>query len=141
MMRKIHPFALGSIAAGLVTGGVAGSAALALHAIVLLALGLGAGAGIAALVCWRWPGLSAAAWKLWPMAVITNPLFMAGVYWTIDKLDCVLSRARSWDCMFADFGPILAGLCLIPPTAGLVVRFVASRFPAFRFLSPDRGRG
>lgn len=122
-MRRFHPFATGSVLAGLVVGGVAGTAVLNLKAIVMLALFMALGAAIAALVCWRWPGLAAPAWKLWPMAIVTNPLFLVGVYWTIDQVDCLFRGARGWDCMFAAFGPILAGLCVIPPAVGLAVRW------------------
>ena len=128
-VRRLHPFTLGSVLAGL-----AGTAVLNLKAIALLALFLAAGAAIAALVCARWPGLSAPAWKLWPMAAVTNPLFMVGVYWSIDQHHCLFRAARGWDCMFAAFGPILAGLCLIPPAVGLAVRFFA-----LEFLSPAHG--
>jgi hypothetical protein len=127
---------VGSVLAGLVVGGVPGSMALNLQAVVGLALVMAGGAAIAALVCWRWPGLAAPAWKLWPVAVVTNPLFMIGVYWSIDEYECLFRRPRSgWDCMFSDFGPILAGLCLIPPAVGLVVRFFS-----FKFLSATKGR-
>jgi len=130
-MRRLHPFTLGSVLAGLVVGGLAGTVVLNLKAIALLALFLAAGAAIAALVCARWPGLSAPAWKLWPMAAVTNPLFMVGVYWSIDQRECLFRAARGWDCMFAAFGPILAALCLLPPAVGVVARFLV-----FRFLSP-----
>ena len=122
-MRRLHPFAVGSVLAGLVVGGVAGTAVLNLKAIAMLALFMAAGAAIAALVCRRWPGLAAPAWKLWPMAVVTNPLFMVGVYWTIDQYECLLRRSRGWDCLFADFGWMLAALCLLPPAVGLAVRW------------------
>jgi hypothetical protein len=136
-MRRLHPFVVGSVLGGLVIGGVPGSAALNLQATVGLALVMAGGAAIAALVCWRWPGLAAPAWKLWPVAVLANPLFMIGVYWTIDEWECLFRRTRSgWDCLFSDFAPILAGLCLIPPVVGLVVRFIA-----VKFLSPARRRG
>jgi hypothetical protein len=121
-LRRLHPFALGSITAAVVVGVAAGPVVLNLRAIVVLALLMAGGAAIAALVCWRWPGLSAPAWKLWPTMTLTNPMFVVGVIWTIDRFECVLSRARSWDCMFADFGPILAGLCLLPPIGGFVWR-------------------
>jgi len=122
-MRHLHPFAAGSVLAALVVGGVAGTVALNPKAIVMLALFMAAGAAIAALVCRRWPGLAAPAWKLWPMAVVTNPLFMVGVYWTIDQYDCLLGRSRGWDCLFAEFGPVLAALCLLPPAVGLATRW------------------
>ncbi|WP_395712020.1 hypothetical protein [Reyranella sp.] len=115
-MRRLHPFAAGSVLAGLAVGGMAGTAVLNLRAIVMLALFMAAGAAIAALVCRRWPGLAAPAWKLWPTAVVTNPLFMVGVYWTIDQYECLLRRSRGgWDCLFSDFGWMLAALCLLPP--------------------------
>lgn len=122
-MRRLHPFAVGSVLAGLAVGGVAGTVALNARAIVMLALFMAAGAAVAALVCRRWPGLAAPAWALWPMSVITNPLFMIGVYWTIDQRACLLRRSPGWDCMFADFGWILATLCLLPPAVGLAVRW------------------
>lgn len=126
-MRRLHPFALGSVVAALVAGGVVGTAALNLRAIVVFALFMAGGAAIAALVCWRWPGLSAPAWKLWPAAIVTNPLFLVGVYWSIDQYDCLLGHTRGWDCMFATFGPILAGLCVLPPVAGLALRWWRAR--------------
>jgi hypothetical protein len=126
-MRRIHPFVLGSMLAGLVLGGVAGTAVLNLRAIVAFALLMAAGAGVAALVCRRWPGLAAPAWKLWPVAAIANPLFLAGIAWSIDQWGCLVGRVRGWDCLLAELAPALVLLCLIPPAAGLALRWWRGR--------------
>ncbi|MFO1162331.1 MAG: hypothetical protein U1E60_26070 [Reyranellaceae bacterium] len=124
-MRRFHPFVVGSVLAGLAVGGVAGSEVLNRWAVVTFGATSGACAALAALVCWRWPGLSAPAWKLWPMATITNPLFLIGVYWSIDEYECLLRLKRGWDCMLTDLAPALAGIALVPPTAGLLLRFLS----------------
>ena len=120
-MKRIDPFAFGHVIAALVAGAVAG-AFLDLTAVMVFSSVLAASAIVSALVCWRWPGFAAAAWKLWLIGVLANPLFLAAVAFSIEQYECLVGRKTGWNCMFSDLGPMVAGMCLLPPIGGLLWR-------------------
>jgi hypothetical protein len=120
-MKRIDPFALGHVIAALVAGAVAGSF-LDLKAVLVFSSVLAASAIVSALVCWWWPGFTAAAWKLWLIGILANPLFLAAVAFSIDQYECLLGRKTGWNCMFSDLGPKVACMCLLPPIGGLLWR-------------------
>ena len=120
-MKRIDPFALGHVIAALVAGAVAG-AFLDLKAVLVFSSVLAASAIVSALVCWRWPGFTAAAWRLWLIGVLANPLFLAAVAFSIDQYECLVGWKTGWNCMFFDLGPKVAGMCLLPPIGGLLWR-------------------
>jgi hypothetical protein len=115
-------FALAMIASALLIGVLAGTAVLNLQGTVLFAAAMATGAAVAAVVCSRWPGLEAAAWKLWPTAVLTNPVFLVAAGYSIDQYECLVGETTGWSCMFSELVPAVCALSLIPPSIGLVVR-------------------
>jgi hypothetical protein len=119
---RLNVFVCGMLGGALLIAAAAGTVVLNLRGTLLFAAIMLAGAAIAAFVSAWWPGLGAAAWKLWPSAVLANPVFLIGVGYSIDQYECVVGESTSWDCMFTSFGLIVSGLCLVPPTIGLVLR-------------------
>lgn len=124
-MRRIPPFVYGSVIGGLITGIVAG-AFLDLKAVAIFSAVLAANAAIVSLVCWWKPGFEATAWKLWLMAALANPLMLTALGFTIDQYECLVGSKTGWNCMFATIGPLAAGICLIPPTVGVLVRWLVA---------------
>lgn len=129
-MKRVAPFVLGHVIAAFVAGAIVG-AFLDLRAVATFSSILAAGAAVSALVCWRWPGFAAAAWKLWLIGVLANPLFVLATAISIDEYECLLRRRTGWNCMFTDLGPMIAGICLLPPIGGLLwQRWKRRRAPA-----------
>ena len=120
-MKRIAPFVFGHVMGALAAGAVAG-AFLDLEAVLVFSSVLAASAVVSAVVCWRWPGFDAAAWKLWLVGVIANPMFLAAVAFSVDQYECLIGRKTGWNCMFSDLGPMVAGMCLLPPIGGLLWR-------------------
>jgi hypothetical protein len=108
-------------------GALGGSLVLSLEAIVAFALGMAIGAAIAAFACNRWPGLAAPAWKLWPAAVLFNPMFLLGAGDSMANWECLVGKTTGWSCLFTDLGPMLCALGLVPPSLGLIARWWATR--------------
>ncbi len=117
------PFAYGMVGSAFVVGAIAGTLVLSLRGIVSLSASMAVGAAIAVLVCSWWPTQRAPAWKLWPAAVLFNPMFLIGAAYTIANYECFVGRATGWDCLLVDLGPFLCELCLIPPLFGLMLRW------------------
>ncbi|MFI5002753.1 MAG: hypothetical protein ACHQK9_22945 [Reyranellales bacterium] len=125
-MRRIPPFVYGQVGGALIVGAVAG-AFLDLKAVMVFSSVLGGAAAVSALVCWRYPGFSAAGWKLWLAGVVANPLFLVAVADSIDEYQCLLGWRSGWSCLFSDVGPQAAGLCLLPPVLGLALHRLMAR--------------
>lgn len=125
-MRRIPSFVYGNVIGGLIAGIVAG-AFLDLKAVAIFSTVLAANAAIVSLVCWWKPGFEAAAWKLWLMATLVNPLMLLALGFTIEQYECLVGGKTGWNCMFAGIGPLVAGICLVPPLAGLALRWWTSR--------------
>jgi hypothetical protein len=125
-VRRIPSFVYGNVIGGLITGIVAG-AFLDLKAVVIFSTLLAANAAIVSLICWWRPGFEAAAWKLWLMATFANPLMLAALGFTIDQYECLIGSRTGWNCLFAGIGPLVAGVCLVPPVVGLFLRWWTSR--------------
>ncbi len=123
---KVHPFILGDIGGALVAGAIAGVFFDEVAVVVFAAI-LAGNASIGALVCWWRPGLEAAAWKLWLMATVANPLLIAGVVWSAIQYDCLVGKESGWNCMFAEVGPFAAGMSLLPPILGMAVLLASRR--------------
>jgi hypothetical protein len=121
-VRRIHPFVYGHVIGALIAGAVAG-AFLDWTAVASFAGVLAANAVIVSLICWWWPGFEAAGWKLWLAATFANPLMLSAIGFSIDQYDCLIGRRTGWNCLFADAGPLVAGMCLVPPVIGLAVRW------------------
>jgi hypothetical protein len=76
LLERIPPFVTGQVA-GAVTMGLAthllnGAYFINLDWVVLMSMG----PVVSALVCWRWPGPDAPAWKLLPVALLANPMML-----------------------------------------------------------------
>jgi hypothetical protein len=123
MMRAPPPFALGQVVGALVIGGVAGSF-LDAHAIMTFGIVMTLSAAASALVCRWWPGYAAPGWRLWLAGVVSNPLFIVALAFSIDSYECLLGKRTGWDCIFSDVGPMVAGVCLLPPLFGVAVRWL-----------------
>src|SRR2546422_408173 len=96
LVKRIHPFVWGHIAAALIVGGGVG-AALDAQAAIMGAIMLMAGAVISSTFCWWKPGLDAPAWKLIPVAILANPLMLAALgYLLFIDFDCVIGNRRGW---------------------------------------------
>jgi hypothetical protein len=122
-MRPIHPFAVGHVTAGLVIGAVAGLP-LPNPMMVLIGAGaLGGSAVVSSTVCWWRPGFHAAAWKLWLVAVLASPLMLVALGFMLADWQCLAGMRRGWDCLGAALAIIVAGLCLLPPFGGLLLRW------------------
>lgn len=120
-MRALSPFAIGQIVGALVVGVVAGSLIGAVLTVAVLML---LGAAASATVCRFSPGYDAAGWRLWLTGVVANPLVIVVIGFSIDEYDCYLGNRSGWSCMFADVGPMVAGLCLLPPLFGVGLRWL-----------------
>jgi hypothetical protein len=125
-MSRFHPFTSGNVVGALIVGVVAGSVALNLTALLVFALAMAVGAAVATWICSRWPGLSAPAWKLWPIAVLANPVFLAAAAYSVAEYECLIGRRSGWSCLLVDLIPMLAGICAVPPLIGLAARWWAS---------------
>jgi hypothetical protein len=99
---------------------------LNLMAVVAFSACLALGATVSAFVCrWR-PGFGAAGWKLWIVGSVANPLVLAAAAFSASEYECLLGRKTGWDCLFAEIGPFVTGLGLLPSLAGLLARWWAS---------------
>src|SRR4051812_28984543 len=122
-MRVLSPFPCGQILGALLIGAVGGSF-LDLKAIFIFAVAMGIGAAASAMVC-RWsPGYDAAAWRLWLTGALGNPLLLVALGFSIEEYECLLGRRTGWNCMFSDIGPLVTGVCLLPPLLGLALRWL-----------------
>ena len=119
-----HPFALGQVIGAAVVGSVTGTF-FDWVAVAVFSAGLAAGATVSAIICrWR-PGFGAAGWKLWVVGSLANPLVLAAAVFSASEYECLLGWKTGWGCMFADIGPFVTGLGLLPPLAGLLTRWCA----------------
>jgi hypothetical protein len=128
-MKYVHPFVYGHVVGAFCAGAVAGTF-LDLRAVMVFSSVLAASAVVSALVCWRWPGFAADGWKLWLTGCLANPLFLAAIAFSADQYECLLGRHTGWNCLFSDAGPLVAGMCLLPPLGGLLWRWWRRRSPA-----------
>jgi hypothetical protein len=88
------------------------------RAIFTFAIAMAVGAAASAMVCRWWPGYDAPGWALWLTGAIANPLLLVALGFSIDRYDCLLGKRTGWDCMFSDIGPMVVGVCLLPPLVG-----------------------
>lgn len=127
-MKRIHPFVLGQIAAGLIVGASVG-ATLDVQAAIMGGIALMAGAVISSTFCWWKPGLDAPAWQLIPVAMLANPLMLVALGFMVVDIDCVLGTKRGWNCLGAAIAIIVVGVCLAPPFGGWLWRWWKRRSP------------
>lgn len=128
-MRRLSPFVVGQVLGALLIGAIGGSF-LDLRAIFTFAIAMAVGAAASAIVCRWWPGYDAAGWRLWLTGALANPLLLVALGFSVDSYECLLGKRTGWNCMFADIGPLVAGICLLPPLLGLAVRWLLRRTSA-----------
>jgi hypothetical protein len=128
-VRRLSPFVLGQVLGALLIGAVGGSF-LDLRAIFTFAIAMAVGASASAIVCRWWPGYDAAGWRLWLTGALANPLLLVALGFSVDSYECLLGKRTGWNCMFADIGPLVAGICLLPPLLGLAARWLWRRTSA-----------
>ena len=97
LVKRIHPFVWGHIAAAVIAGASVG-ATLDAQAAIMGAIMLAAGAVISSTICWWKPGLDAPAWQL-------------------------IGNRRGWNCLGMAIAVMVAGVCLVPPFGGRLWRW------------------
>jgi hypothetical protein len=121
-MLRIHPFVMGHLIGAVMTGAIAG-AFINPQAAFIGALALFGGALVSSFVCQWWPGVEAAAWRLWLAAVFTNPVVIAALGFMAVDWECLAGVRRGWHCLTAVMAMLVVGLCLLPPVGGLLWRW------------------
>jgi cell division protein FtsX len=121
-MLRIHPFVMGHLIGAVMTGAIAG-AFIGPQAAFMAALILLAGAVASCLICQWWPGVEAPVWKLWPVAVLANPVLIASFGFMVVDWECVAGTRRGLNCLPVAMAMVTAGLCLLPPVGGLLWRW------------------
>lgn len=121
-MQNIHPFVLGHVVGAALVGAVAGPL-IESRAAIIVAVSLVGGALVSSLVCRWWPGWDAAAWKLWPVAVLANPATLTALGFLVGDWQCVVGLRGGWNCLTAAVALVTAGFCLLPSVGGLLWRW------------------
>jgi hypothetical protein len=125
-MRAVSPFVYGQVLGALVIGAVGGSF-IDGKAIFTFAIAMAIGAAASAMVCRWWPGFDGRAWQLWLTGALANPLLLVALGFAIEEYDCLLGKRTGWNCMFSDIGPMVVGVCLLPPLLGIALRWLWGR--------------
>ncbi len=124
--RRIPSFIWGHVLGALLLGLTSG-AFLNFPAVMKFSGAMVLGALVSGLVCWRWPGVAGPGWQLWLVGWAANPLFLGSAFFVYQDFDCLLGTKKGWDCIIPAIGPMIMGLCLVPPMIGLVVRWLPRR--------------
>lgn len=122
-MKRLPSFVVGQVVGALVIGAAAG-AFLDMLAVMTFGIGMMLGAAVSALACRWWPGYAAPGWRLWLAGSLANPLLLGALGLSLQDYECLLGQKTGWSCMFADVGPMVAGVCLIPPLLGVGLRWL-----------------
>ena len=102
---RLNSFAVGNVLGAIAIGAAIGSFE-DWRAIALCIAIMGGNAIVSSLICWRWPGLDAPWWQLWPMATFVHPLMLTAVAWSFDQWDCLTRVRGGFGCMLAFLGPL-----------------------------------
>ena len=122
-MRAVSPFVYGQVLGALVIGAIGGSF-IDGKAIFTFAIAMAIGASASAMVCRWWPGFDAPGWRLWLTGALGNPLLLVALAFSVEEYECLLGKRTGWNCMFSDIGPLVVGVCLLPPLLGLGLRWL-----------------
>jgi hypothetical protein len=114
-------FAVGQVLGALLIGAL-GGAFVNVSSILSFAIAMGVGALASAFICRIWPGLQGPGWQLWLVGALANPLLLVALFFAADAANCVIGSAKGPACLFGDIGPLVAGVCLLPPLFGLAAR-------------------
>ena len=122
-MRSAVPFVFGHVVGALLIGAVGGalinSASIASFSVIMTVA-----AAASATVCKWLPGYDAPWWQLWLAGAGTNPLLLVALSFSLDAADCVAGARKGPACLFSDIGPLVVGVCLLPPLFGLGLRWL-----------------
>jgi len=125
-MRPAIPFVFGQVVSALLIGAV-GGALINTASIESFSIMMAVAAAASATVC-RWvPGYEGRWWQLWLAGAGTNPLLLVAFSFSIDAADCVVGARKGPACLFSDIGPLVVGVCLLPPLFGLGLRGILAR--------------
>jgi hypothetical protein len=125
-VRPAIPFISGQVAGALLIGAV-GGALINTASIESFSIIMAEAAAASATVC-RWvPGYDGPWWQLWLAGAGTNPLLLVALAFSFDAADCVVGARKGPACLFSDIGPLVVGVCLIPPLIGIGLRGILAR--------------
>jgi hypothetical protein len=125
-MRPAIPFVFGQVVSALLIGAV-GGALINTASIESFSIMMAVAAAASATVC-RWvPGYEGRWWQLWLAGAGTNPLLLVALAFSFDAADCVVGARKGPACLFSDIGPLVVGVCLLPPLFGLGLRGILAR--------------
>jgi hypothetical protein len=120
-VRPAIPFIFGHVVGALLIGAVGGAlintASIESFSIIMLVA-----AAASATLCRWWPGYDGPWWQLWLAGAGTNPLLLVALSFSVDAADCVVGMRKGPACLFSDIGPLVVGVCLLPPLLGLGLR-------------------
>jgi len=133
-MRPTFPFIFGQVVGALLIGAV-GGALINTASIESFSIIMAVAAAASATVCRWWPGYDAPWWQLWLAGAGTNPLLLVALSFSFDAADCVIGKAKGPACLFSDIGPLVVGVCLLPPLIGVGLRWLLRPSPTPRL--PD----
>ena len=122
-MRPAFPFIFGHIVGALLIGAV-GGALINTASIESFSIIMVVAAAASATVCRWWPGYDGPWWQLWFAGAGTNPLLLVAVSFSLDAADCVVGVRTGRGCLFSDIGPLVVGVCLVPPLFGIGLRWL-----------------
>jgi hypothetical protein len=114
-------FAVGQVLGALLIGALGGAFVNA-PSVVSFAIAMGVGALASVVICKIWPGWDGPGWQLWLVGALANPLLLVALVFSADASDCVIGKAKGPSCLFGDIGPLVVGVCLLPPLIGLGLR-------------------
>ena len=116
-------FAVGQVGGALLIGALGGTFVNA-SSILSFAIAMGVGALASVMICHIWPGWDGPGWQLWLVGALANPLLLVALAFSADATDCVVGKAKGPTCLFGDIGPLVVGVCLLPPLIGLSLRLL-----------------
>ena len=122
-MRPAIPFISGQVVSALLIGAV-GGALINTASIESFSIIMAVAAATSAVVCRWWPGYDGPWWQLWLAGAGTNPLLLVAFSFSIDAADCVVGARKGPACLFSDIGPLVVGVCLLPPLFGIGLRWL-----------------
>lgn len=117
------PFPIGQVAGAVLIGALGGLFVNA-SSIVSFAIAMGIGALASVFICKIWPGWNGPGWQLWLVGALANPLLLVALFFAADAADCVIGKAKGPACLFGDIGPLVVGVCLLPPLVGVGLRWL-----------------
>jgi hypothetical protein len=120
-MRPGVPFMIGHVLGALVIGAFGGALVNGVS-IVSFAIVMAVAALASGLLCNWLPGYDGPGWLLWLSGAGLNPLLLVALASSFDAAGCVVGTQTGRACLFSDIGPMVVGVCLLPPLFGVALR-------------------